>query len=78
MEALRQIINVQNNTFNVVLPAGFKAKKVEVIVLPVDEPKNAQKKKNSQRFSGAISERTAGKLHKHISEVRNEWKNDIY
>jgi hypothetical protein len=78
MKALRQIINVQNNTFNVVLPAGFKAQKVEVIVLPVDEPKTSRKMKNSQRFSGAISEKTADKLHKHIKEVRNEWKNDIY
>ncbi len=78
MQAHRQIINVQNNTFNVVLPAGFKAQKVEVIVLSVDEPKSKHKIKNSQRFSGAISEKTAGKLHKHINEVRNEWENDIY
>ena len=55
MEAHRQIINVQNNTFNVVLPAGFKAQRVEVIVLPVDEPKTTQKMKNSQRFFALFS-----------------------
>ena len=34
MEAIRQFIEVKNNSFNVVLPKGFTAKTVEVIILP--------------------------------------------
>lgn len=34
MNAIRQFIEVKNNSINVVLPEGFTAKTVEVIILP--------------------------------------------
>jgi len=34
MNAIRQFIEVKNNSFNVVLPEGFTASRVEVIILP--------------------------------------------
>ena len=34
MNAIRQFIEVKNNSFNVVLPKGFTAKTVEVIIMP--------------------------------------------
>jgi len=34
MNAIRQFIEVKNNTFNVVLPEDFTAKTVEVIIMP--------------------------------------------
>jgi len=37
MEAIRQILDVKNNSLIISLPDGFKATKVEVIVLPVEE-----------------------------------------
>ena len=37
MNAIRQFIEVKNNTFNVVLPKGFTAKTVEVIIIPSAE-----------------------------------------
>ena len=37
MDYFRQIIDVKNNSFNVSLPNNFKAKKVEIIVLPSEE-----------------------------------------
>jgi len=78
MKALRKIVKVQNNSFNIVLPSDFNADKVEVIVLPVKEPNAPAKIRNSERFFGAISKQTADKLHKHLNEVRNEWGRDIY
>ena len=36
MKAIRQFIEVKNNSFNVVLPEGFTAKTVEVIIMPMD------------------------------------------
>lgn len=39
MEAIKQIIDVENQTFTVVLPKEFTAKRVEVIILP-SEPEN--------------------------------------
>ena len=34
MKAIRQFIDVNNHTFNVLLPNDFTAKRVEVIILP--------------------------------------------
>jgi hypothetical protein len=83
MQALRQIVDITDNFLHVVLPDEFKAKKVEIIVLPIiEEQKKTQnepiKLKNSERFLGAISKETAQKLHKHLNKVRNEWERDIY
>ena len=77
MQALRQIVKVEDNLLHVVLPADFKADKVEIIVLPIEEQKESRKMKNSERFFGSISIETAEKLHKHINETRNEWERDI-
>ena len=78
MQALRQIVNITDNSFHFVLPIDFKADKVEIIVLPVEEPMQPSKMKNSERFFGAISQETAKKLHNHLSEVRSEWERNIY
>ena len=60
-------------------PCYPKANKVEVIIFPVEEQKEQSSLKNSERFSGAISKKTADKLHKHLNKVRNEWEEqDIY
>ena len=34
MNAIRQFIEVKNNSYSVVLPEGFTASRVEVIILP--------------------------------------------
>jgi hypothetical protein len=78
MKALRQIVTVKNNSVNIVLPEDFKADRVEVIVLTIEEPKLHYKLKNSERFSGAITKETAKKLHKHLNELRSEWEGGIY
>ena len=77
MQVLRQIVDVKDHSLSIILPNDFTADRVEVIVLPVDEPKILPKRKNSERFAGAISKETAEKLHKHLNEVRNEWERDI-
>jgi hypothetical protein len=37
MNAIRQFIEVKNNSFNVTLPEGFTDKAVEVIIMPITE-----------------------------------------
>jgi len=78
MQALRKIVDVQNNTLSITLPDDFKGEKVEVIVLSIEEPKPQTKLKNSERFSGAISKETANKIHKHLNQVSNEWERNIF
>ena len=42
------------------------------MLLLANQAKNANDNKNSKKFSGAISIKTAEKLHNHINETRNE------
>lgn len=37
MEAIRQITQLENNVLTLRLPASFKARRVEVIVMPAEE-----------------------------------------
>ena len=59
MEAIRQITQLENNTLTLRLPATFKAKRVEVIVMSADdvaipsEPEQAEiRRKPSPRLNG--------------------------
>ena len=54
MKAIKQIIDVENHTFTVVLPKDFTAKRVEVIILPSnpeDDIPEWQKKESERRYN---------------------------
>ena len=54
MKAIKQIIDVENHTFSVVLPKDFTAKRVEVIILPSnpeDDIPEWQQKKSERRYN---------------------------
>ena len=54
MKAIKQIIDVENQTFSVVLPKDFTAKRVEVIILPSsleDDIPEWQKKESERRYN---------------------------
>ena len=53
MKAIRQFIDVNNHTFNVLLPNDFTAKRVEVIILPSlsDEIPQWQKTESLRRLA---------------------------
>ena len=53
MQAIKQIIDVENHTFSVVLPKDFTAKRVEVIILPCnpeDEIPQWQQMESERRY----------------------------
>jgi hypothetical protein len=66
MQVLRQTLNIKDNLLHVVLPSNFEADTVEVIILPIKEPNKLNELKNSERFYGAISRKTAEKLYQHL------------
>jgi hypothetical protein len=54
MKAIKQIIDVENHAFSVVLPKDFTAKRVEVIILPSnseDDIPEWQKKESERRYN---------------------------
>ncbi len=46
MNALRQFVDVKNNSFNVLLPEDFKASRVEIIIMSSDISEIPQWQKN--------------------------------
>lgn len=40
MKAIRQFVEVKNNSINVLLPASFNASRVEVIIFPSEKEEN--------------------------------------
>jgi hypothetical protein len=57
MNAIRQFIEVKDNSFQVILPDDFKAKRVEVIILPSDDDTQI-----SEETQNLINERKADYL----------------
>jgi Putative addiction module component len=54
MKAIKQIIDVENQTFTVVLPKDFTAKRVEVIILPSnpeDDIPQWQQEESERRYN---------------------------
>jgi hypothetical protein len=76
MEAYRQIVNIKNITLKILLPEKFRNRKVEVIVLPVEDHAGIKKSKPSD-FRGCISKDTAKAMLSSIEESRNEWERNI-
>lgn len=76
MEAYRQIVDIKNQTLNILLPKKFKNGKVEVIIFPVEEQEKKIKRKPSD-FRGCISKDTASSMLNSIEKSRKEWTRNI-
>ena len=75
MGAFRQIVKVENHHEEIILPPGFDASEVEVIVKPV---KNKNKKsKAGKKFRGVISGKTAKAMLQYVEKSRSEWERNI-
>ncbi len=75
MEALRQTIRVENNSFRVVLPDNFSSEEVDVIILPsnsYDIPK-WQKEETKRRFDHYLKNpESATDVFEFLDELDNE------
>lgn len=76
MEAIRQILFVKNKSVNIKLPENFKASKVEVIVLPIEE-----KLKNSSiaglRGKLNLSKDQYNDFQEDVKNSRKGWEKNI-
>lgn len=69
MNAIRKLVDVENNLLKLKLPLSFKAKKVEVIVFPYVPKENL-----SYDFSDVAGKLTwTGSPIKEQRRLRNEW-----
>jgi len=76
MQAVRQIVDVKNQVLNINLPEDFKASKVEVIVLPLDEKAKA---KGVARLRGKLnlSQQQYDDFQDDIKNSRQGWEKNI-
>ena len=77
MQAIRQILDVKSQLLNIYLPDDFDAKKVEVIILPMEEQK--AKKKCVMHLRGKINltEAQYKDFQKDVKKSREEWEKII-
>jgi hypothetical protein len=76
MEAIRKIVYVRNNSFKIELPKDFKASKVEVIVLPIEEKSNI---KGIARLRGKLnlSQDQYQDFQEDVKNSRKGWEKNI-
>ena len=62
MQALREIIEIKNNEIKFKIPSEIKSKKVELIILPIDNEKTIKK-----NILENLPKRKYGKVLKNLS-----------
>lgn len=74
MQAIRQIIDVENQMLNILLPKDFKAKKVEVIILSMDKPELKTKGIANLRGKLNLTEVQYDDFQTNVKKSREEWE----
>ncbi len=72
MEFVRKIINSNEIESIVKLPTELKNKKVEILILPVEEGKK-QKNFDPRQYKGVLNI-DSDELEKELSNMRDEWE----
>jgi hypothetical protein len=74
MNAISDFIEVKGHKITYSLPPDFDAKRVQIIILPIDEENDTPSKKNRIRgLRKSISGKEAERLEAHVKEIRKEW-----
>ena len=71
MEAIRKIIDHADNPLTIDLPEDFKNRKVEVIVLPIEEKEEPKRKYDFSKFVGKLEWK--GDAVAEQRKLRDEW-----
>lgn len=72
MNAVRKIIEHSSNPLKIDLPAGYENKKLEVIVLAIDEKPENNKKYDFSDLAGKLGWK--GDALDEQKKLRNEWE----
>ncbi len=76
MQALRKIVNVKNHSCKIILPDDFKADKVEVIILPLEE-KAKKKRVANLRGKLNLSDNQYIDFQEDVKNSREGWEKNI-
>ena len=71
MEAVRKIIEHSSGSLTIEVPKEYDNRKLEVIVMPIDEPETEKKKYDFSEFFGKLEWK--GDALKEQRKLRDEW-----
>lgn len=77
---IRTIIRPEKRQIKLDIPEDYVGKEIEVTYILLDElntRKTDKPAKSMKDFWGKLSDKTADKLHQHISKSRQEWERNI-
>lgn len=77
MQAYRQILDVKSHSLNINLPDDFKASKVEVIILPMDDKQTRTKGIASLRGKLKLSDTQYNDFLQDVKNSREGWEKNI-
>lgn len=77
MQAFRQIVDVKGHSLNIHLPDDFKADKVEVIILPMEEQKGQKIGIANLRGKLNLSEAQYNDFQEDVKNSREGWGKNI-
>jgi hypothetical protein len=74
MNAISDFIEVKEHKIVYSLPLDFEAKRVQIIILPLDVENDVPSKgKRILSLKKSISGKEAERLEAHVKEIREEW-----
>lgn len=76
MQAFRQILDVKSHSLNIVLPIDFKANKVEIIILPLEETVR-EKSVANLRGKLNLSQEQYNEFQEDVKDSREGWEINI-
>ena len=71
MDAVRKIIESATNPLTIELPEGYENKKIEVIVLPLEEKVEEKKRYDFSKYAGKLEWK--GDAVAEQRKLRDEW-----
>lgn len=71
MEAVRKIIDHSSGALTIEVPKEYDNRKLEVIVMPIDEPEKGEKKYDFSKFVGKMEWK--GDAVAEQRKLRDEW-----
>lgn len=78
MQAIREIVEIRNQTLKIILPKRFDNSRVEVIVLPYEQKvEKHNKKASSLRGKLCLTKQQYDDFHNEILKGREEWRESI-
>jgi cytochrome c553 len=76
---VKTIVTPENNSIQLIIPANYIGREIEILVYAKDELEESQKSKANvmEKFAGVLNDQEYQALKAHTEQARKEWGRDI-